>query len=561
MAQQIRMIQFDFNWSEPLNLIILALALLLLPLQLWLILRAKRDNQLTPGHWLRLSLNVLLWLAVVAFIIRPYLLKKAETVTGFLIGNDIPSSYANALADSINSLKKTVSSDIRSAKFDTLILTGQDFQPEIFNTILQATPKRIQWIPYLPEDKWQQLHWKGVVRKGEMQVVQGNVLSSKPQVLKLKYGDNVLDSIAIQKGFNQFRLQFPVFTEERTLIELAMDGEIRDTIRFYARPSQKFTFQFLLDSPDFESRALANWLGKAGHAVIYAATLSKNIRSQETINRAKDPDVVVTDAGNVNNKLVKKVLAAGKSVLFINVTKPDDEIKAINASLGTQLKVRRISVEESVLVSPGLTALPFRFVPDNLYFTSGTLPIAVERIRGRVGVSLLNETFPLQLAGDSAAYQKIWDAILAPVVPATTNNIQVQAPLFEGVDTEVTFNGFSNLSNFIRIGSDSVFLSTSPINEGSAKAFFKPTEIGWISSRDSLKMEMFVENQATAGDLYNTARLTNFIIIYNSLQKKLRNETGISSQHAYEVKQKLPDWMWFALIIVCFLAVWVERKL
>ncbi|MCE7071941.1 hypothetical protein LZG74_16620 [Dyadobacter sp. CY327] len=555
------MIQFDFNWPEPLNLIILALALLLLPLQLWLSLRAKKDNQLIPRHWLRLSLNVLLWLAVVAFIIRPYLLKKAETVTGFIVGDDIPSSYATALTDSINSLKKTVSSDIKSARFDTLILAGQDFQPEIFNTILQAAPKRIQWIPYLPEDKWQQLHWKGVVRKGEMQVVQGNVLSSKPQVLKLKYGDNVLDSIALQKGFNQFHLQFPVFTEERTLIELAMGSEIRDTIRFYARPSQKFTFQFLLDSPDFESRALANWLGKAGHAVIYAATLSKNIRSQETINRAKDPDVVVTDAGNVNNRLVKKVLAAGKSVLFINVNKPEDEIKAINASLGTQLKVRRISVEESVLVSPGLTALPFRFVPGNRYFTSGTLPIAVERIRGRVGVSLLNETFPLQLAGDSAAYQKVWDAILAPVVPATTNNVQVQAPLFEGVDTEVTFNGFSNLLNFIKIGSDSVFLSTSPINEGSAKAFFKPTEIGWISSRDSLKMEMFVENQATAGDLYNTARLTNFIIIYNSLQKKLRNETGISSQHSNEVKQKLPDWMWFALIIVCFLAVWIERKL
>ncbi|MCF2518885.1 hypothetical protein [Dyadobacter sp. CY351] len=555
------MIQFDFNWSEPINLIILALALLLLPLQLWLILRAQKDNQLTPRHWLRLSLNVLLWLAVVAFIIRPYLLKKAETVTGFIVGDDIPSSYANALTDSINSLKKTVSSDIKSARFDTLILAGQDFQPEIFNTILQAAPKRIQWIPYLPEDKWQQLHWKGVVRKGEMQVVQGNVLSSKPQVLKLKYGANVLDSIALQKGFNQFRLQFPVFTEERTLIELAMGSEIRDTIRFYARPSQKLTFQFLLDSPDFESRALANWLGKAGHAVIYAATLSKNIRSQETINRATDPDVVVTDAGNVNNKLVKKVLAAGKSVLFINVTKPDDEIKAINASLGTQLKVKRISVEESVSVSPGLTALPFRFVPGNRYFTSGTLPIAFERIRGMVGVSLLNETFPLQLAGDSAAYQKVWDAMLAPVVPATTNNIQVQAPLFEGVDTEVTLNGFSNISNFIKIGSDSVFLSTSPINEGSAKAFFKPTEIGWISSRDSLKMEMFVENQATAGDLYNTARLTNFIKIYNSLQKKLRNETGISSQHSNEVKQKLPDWMWFALIIVCFLAVWIERKL
>ncbi|WP_026629886.1 hypothetical protein [Dyadobacter alkalitolerans] len=557
------MIQFDFNWSDPANLIILTLALALLPLQLWLILRSNKDSHLTPRLWISLGLNVLLWLTVVAFIIQPYLLREATTVTGYFVGKDVPVNKANALRDSIGNVKQAITSDFEDASFDTLILAGQDFQPELFKMILraQAAPKMIQWIPYFPEDKWQRLNWKGILRKGEMQIVRGNMYSSQPQILKLEYGEQTLDSIALHTGFNQVRLQFPVFSEGRTLVALAMDDKIRDTIRFYARPSQKLAFQFILDSPDFESRALANWLGKSGHSVIYATTLSKNIKSQQTINKAKDPDVIITDAGNAGNGLVKKILSLGKSVLFINVTKPDEEITAVNAALGTRLNIKRISAEETVPVHSGLTALPFRFVPGNRYFVSKTLPVAVEKMRGRVAVSLLNETYPLQLAGDGAAYQRIWDAVLAPVLPATGGNIDIQAPLFEGINASVTSNGFPNALKSFEIGSDSLFLNRSVINPQSANADFKPTETGWIGSNDSLGIELFVENQANMEEIYNTAKLTDFIKSYNRLQARLETESGISKQTPNEVKQKLSDWMWFALLIVCLLGVWIERKL
>ncbi|MCF0052879.1 hypothetical protein LXM25_22600 [Dyadobacter sp. LJ53] len=557
------MIQFDFNWSDPLNLVILALAFGLLPLLLWLTFLRNKVDVSAPRRWIGVGLNVLLWLAVMAFIIQPYLITEAKSVTGFLIGKDVPAGRANALKDSIANAKKVVSADFKNTDFDTLILAGQDFQPEMLMeiSVAQTTPVQVQWIPYFADNQLQSLHWKGVVRKGEMQVIRGNVTSSKEQVLRITYGNQTLDSTVLKPGQNQFRTQFPVFSEGRTAVELVMDDHVQDTLRFFARPAQKLTFQFILDNPDFESRALANRLGKSGHSVIYAATLSKDVRSRETINEAKEPDVILTHAGNAGNKLVKKSLMAGKSVLFINVTNPAAEIKAINAALGTRFALDKITGKDAIPVKSGLTALPFRFSQSNRYFTSRAFPVAVEKARGKVGVSLLNETFPLQLTGDSATYQSVWDAVLAPVLPVIGNNVEVEAPLLEGIHADIALNGFSKMPEFLKVGSDTLFTKTSSLNNKSATIRFKPTESGWLRSDDSLNMEVYVENRKTENRVSQTARLIDFIKSHNHLQTKLKNKSALSSHHERGVRKELSDWMWFSLLMGCFLTVWIERKL
>lgn len=557
------MFQFDFNWSDPINLCILALAIALLPLQLWLILSGNEDSRFSSRRGIRLSLNVMLWLAVIAFIMQPYWLEKGKSVTGFFVGKDVPLARANALTDSISRAKKLISTDFKTEGFDTLILAGADFHPEIFQSIMRAQtlPRHIQWIPYFAENEVQSLRWNGILRKGELQTVRGEVNSSKKQVLKLTYENKTLDSALLDPGFNQFRLQFPIFAAGRVAVELAIDDDVKDTIRFFARLSEKLTFQFILDSPDFESRALATWLGKAGHAVIYAATLSKDISSKQTINAARDPDVIITDASNAGNKVVVKSISSGKSVLFINLTDAEAEIKAINTALRTQLQVSRVTTKESVPINRGLTALPFQFVQRNQYPISRVLPVAAQKIRGKVGVSLLNETFPLQLSGDSAAYQKVWDAVLAAVLPVPANNVEVEAPLFKGIDTEVGLDGFSIMPRFIKMGQDTIFAANSPLNEKAAKARFKPTESGWISSEDSLNIEMYVEEPARTRELYKTASMIDFIRSYHLLQDRSRKLSIVSGQKTKGIRKTLPDWMWFSVLLMCFAAVWVERKL
>lgn len=557
------MIQFEFNWSDPFNLMLLALTIALLALQLWLVWSGTKGSGFTTRLVVRLGLNVLLWLAVLAMVVQPYILREAKSVTGLLIGNEVPYATANALKDSIQSGKSIVSADLEKASFDTLILAGQDFEPALFARTMQAKsmPNAIQWIPYFGKNQFQNLHWKGIVRRGEMQVVRGSVISSGRQLLKATYGNATLDSAVLKDRFNQFKLQFPVFTEGRTAVTLSLGDNSKDTIRFFARPSEKRTFQFILDNPDFESRALATWLGKSGNAVIYEAALSKDVRSQENINKAKVPDVIITDADNVGNRIIKKHLAAGKSVLFINLTDPATQVKSINAALGTKLGMQRITAEETIPIRPGLTALPYRFVQQNRYLIAPALPVAVEKMSGNVGVSLLNETFPLQLAGDSIAYQQVWDAVFALVMPATERNIELQAPLFEDINAEMIFNGFPKMPSFFQLGSDTLFMKRSLLNTKSATADFKPSESGWISLKDSSNVECYVENQSFAGNLSRTAKLTDFVKSYNNLQNSLKEKTITTNQKAKGVRHALSDWMWFVLVMGCFLAVWIERKL
>ena len=103
-----------------------------------------------------------------------------------------------------------------------------------------------------------------------------------------------------------------------------------DTLRFFVRPRPVLAYQFVLDSPDFESRTLAEWLGRRGNAVTVTTTVSKGIQQSTTLNdgvgKGTLPDVVITDPSNAASSGVKKALAAGKSVLFIGLTQPEGTI-------------------------------------------------------------------------------------------------------------------------------------------------------------------------------------------------------------------------------------------
>lgn len=556
------MIEFDFYWAEPLNLLVLTFAIALLPLQLWLLFR-QPGKYISARRWLRVGLNVLLWLAVIALVTRPFLISGAKTVTGIIVGKDVPQQITKALMDSLINVEKTEAADLQERDFDTLLLAGQDHEPSLSPDIMQSRrlPDAIKWIPYFPADIPRNLKWRGLVRAGETQVLHGDIQSSERQTLKLTYGGKTLDSVALHAGFNHFKLQFPVFTLGRTSVELLLGNVVSSSLPFFSRPTEQMTVQFLLDNPDFESKALANWLGKSGHAVIYSATLSKNISSSLNINRAKDPDIIITGADNASNVFVKKALGAGKSVLFINMTKPATEIPSINKALGTHFQVQAATSEAFVTVQPDLTALPYRFAGSNRYGQTGKYPVAVERATGKIGISLLNETFPLQLSGDSVAYRNIWNAILATIRPPAKAHVEITAPIFRGLNSQIVFNNFPKPIELFQIGADTLFPQHSVLNARTAFATFKPTETGWIASTDSLGVEVFVEEQANDVNLGKVEKLRDFVSSYSKMRQKLSTGAAESSQGHNGVKRKLGEWMWFGLLMCCLLAVWIESKI
>ena len=564
--------QTTLNWTNPIIWLIALALLMLLLVQVWFIVR---DQSLSSARkWFRAGLNFLLWLLVAGYFLQIRWLVTQPATHALLIGDDVPTSVIRKLKDSLR-IQETFTSRNFKANYDSVTLAGQRFPTE---TLTQLSNSTVQWVPYDQPDQLLTIRWKGIVRQGERQHITGQIQSSRKQLLRLRYGNQTLDSAALHEGKNAFSLQFPAFLRGRSETELVLDGTATgestatadrpgestrgstslDTIRFFTRPTEPLIVQFLLNSPDFESKTLADWLGKQGHTVNVSATLSKNISSSVTINKpgkstAKTiPDLIVTEPANAASTTVRKAIADNRAVLFINLTNPETDCRAINQALGSRWQLRKLTNEPLIKLPNGLNALPYRFA-DNLNQVSiSGYPVAVQQGAGRVGISLLSETFPLSLSGDSVTYNRIWTAVLARLSKSNKNTIQMDAPVYSGMRQAVSINNPSDEPSNLRVGQDTIRLMKSPINERSATGYSSLRKSGWQTVQDSLAL--YVNELNSDDPVANRAVMSQFILAH----AQYKPTADLPAQTA---TAQLPTWTWLLLFVACLTVLWVEPKL
>ncbi|MGX5853521.1 hypothetical protein ACWKW6_07745 [Dyadobacter jiangsuensis] len=548
------MIHTDFNWTEPLNILLLAAAVALLVLQCGLLFGRHRTAGVRNDRFsIRLILNGLLWVSLVAWLFDPYFQSNGGSKKGLLIAGNVPSGAAGRMRDSVAVAELISADEIASRPVDTLVIVGQEFDETVFASIRQLKKSPVlHWRPWFAPNVLRDVQWKGMLRKGEMQRIEGSIQLSGKKTLQVRYAGQTLDSAMLNAGERRFRLAFPAFSEGRTTATLDLDGQTIDTVRFFAQPGQKLTVSFLLDNPDFETRSLATWLGRQGHSVLYESLLSKNIRSKLNINRAAESDLIVTSASNAANADVKKAVNAGKSVLFLQLGDPITDLRAINNALGTGFQPVKISNEESVAVSASLTAQPFRFEANSFQVQAWHYPVVSEKTTGKIVVSLLNETFPMQLSGDSIAYGKVWNEILAYARPAQVPVIEWDAPVFRNVPVTVHLNSFQPVPRLLTVGKDTVSTIVSALNDRSAAATFLPEKNGWLGLHDSLQTELYVQDYSP---LRYASRMQHFILSTQELDAT----TGLKDDAVST--RRLPGWAWFTWLMLCLAALWIEPKL
>ncbi len=549
------MIQLNFDRNDPMNWLIALVLVALLIVQVWLVVRNK--SLTSNRRWLRLSLNPLLWLVVVAYALKHNWQKTRPETHALLIGDDVPGTFAGRVKDSLRS-QDAFTARTFTDDYDSVTLVGQDFPTETLTRLSRTT---VRWVPYDQPDRLQTVHWKGIVRQGEMQRITGRISSSKPQRLAVRYGRQTLDSVALREGDDAFTLQFSAFARGRTQTELVLNNTTLDTLRFFTRATKPLTIQFLLNNPDFESKTLADWLGKQGHSVTITALLSNGLSSNVTINQprqssVKRPDLIITEPANAANPVVRKAGAEGRAVLFINLTNPAAEVVAVNRALGSRWRVRRTSNQETVLVRNGLTALPYQFVSAPNQFAVPGYPVAIQRTAerqgtGRVGVSLLSETFPLALSGDSTTYHQVWTTALTRLQPVRPDNVRIDAPVFRNDDGNVSINKPTKRLTQIRVGPDTVALTTAPLNEQSIAGRIRFSEVGWQPVADSLAV--YVANP-TGSTVAQRRLVQRFVQAHAKV-------SAVSGATDRLVTRRVPNWLWFVLLTVCLTALWVEPKL
>ena len=548
--------QLTLDWATPLTGLCLLALVVLLAVQGWLIGRNTALSRTRKR--VRLGLNLLLWLVLLGYVLQPRWPIAEPATQVLLVGDEVPTSFARHLQDSLG-IPERLTSRTLSGTYDSVTIVGTQFPAPL---LARLSSSALRHIPYPAPDELVRLHWNGILRQGELQRVTGLVNVATPQRLRLRYGNITLDSINLTAGTHPFALQFPAFLRGKNQVELRLGDKTLDTVRFFSRPTEPLTVHFLLNSPDIESKTLANWLGRQGHTVTVSATLSKALSSSVSINqsattRARTPDLLITEPANAGNAQIRKAVADGRAVLFINLTNPEVDSRTINQAVGSRWQARRVTNAPLVPVSNGLTALPYRFVDYLNQFSVTGFPVFVQQTAGRVqpgrvGVSLLSETFPLALSGDSTTYARLWTAVLARLSGAETNEVQVDAPLIQGLNQPITINNPTRRLTTLRVGADTLRLIPSPLNQLSASGHGLFPAAGWQLVQDTLAL--YVEASQPAKPLVSRARLDRFLLAHQQFGPSATASTPSPTT-------QIPDWVWFALILLCFTALWLEPKL
>ncbi len=503
---------------------------------------------------IKIVLNLVLWLLICLFIINPKWEKSTDSNRVLVYADDVPVSKAKQLKDSLKiqesfSQKAFDKSLIENPNFANQIgkvyLVGQEAKPEILSKIAGHP---IEWIPNFKENELQELHWSAILRKGDMQEISGKINLEENTVLSIKWGEQAIDSVKLAKGFNHFSLKFPVFTLGASSFDIFLGDKRLRNIEFFAQKNQTFRVLMLLANPDFESKTLADWLGRNGNQVKVISTVAKNTQSAISINQLDTnftPDIIISDPSNAENSIVKKAYSEGKSILFINLSEADLAAKSINQALGTNWTFKRISIQENIPVSTDLTALPYSVQTHDFQKNLADFPIAIQKKNGIVGVSLLNETFPLILSGDSLSYMKIWQGALQLLRPANSRNILLSAPVFKDSPNEIILNTSESLSE-VKVANDTLKAQKSAINPFSNQVKYTFRETGWQKIGDSV--EVFVEN--------SESQLAKSQLLQPYLKANPTNMGQIQ-----KLLVAIPEWLWFLLIISILSALWIEPKI
>ncbi len=542
------------------NLILYAGLGIILLLQIWSLMQSKSLKK--KRFWIRLGLNLFVWLLIFLFILQPEWKYTTNTNKILLADTSVPASYIQKVKDSLQIKESFTGKDFNRliAKnphfidhLGNIYLLGQNFTPQSLSRLSQKT---LRWLPYFANNQLQDLQWDGIIRKGDIQEISGKITVDKTQTLSIRYANQKLDSLVLQKGFNAFRLSFPCFSIGRTEAFLALNNEPLQDIRFYSRTPQALNVLFILENPDFESKTLSEWLGKNNHRVEIITTIAKDAQSKVSINKTNQakvlvPDIVITDPGNAANSLVKKAVADGKSVFFINCMAPEQDIKTINQALGTNWHVKKTTNEQFITITENLTALPYHIEENTNQKPVGEYPIAVQKKVGRIGLSLLNETFPLKLSGDSLTYNKIWSGVLQLLNPSFQNNISIEYPVYTDIQTTISLNNLSAPPNTLKIADDTTQLIQSVINPLSYTTTYIFRKTGWQNFQDSL--QVFVEEKPEY--LHKSRQIQQTLLALQNF------EAANSFTSAQTLTATLPDWIWYLLIVLGLAILWIEPKL
>ncbi len=512
----------------------------------YLSFKAWNTSLSTNRKLLRITLNEVLSFLLIGLIFQPVWEVSKTTVPSLVFPKGMEKAQIQFWKDSLG-IENSGEIDQLKPEANPVYLVGNDYSIE---NLHQLKDRQIQWIPIRKSGEFEFLEWKGILRKGEIQKIRGNIQVDTLTEISIKFGEEILDQITLEPGMRDFELSFAAKIEGRNQVSLILNKVQKVEVRFYTKTTQPKKYSLNFSFPDLETRFLSQYLRNQGETVNEEIQISRDTKIQTSEVEQDTLEVFITEPSQVSGRKVKEAIEKGSHILFIQSGEPEKSVQAINKALKTDFSILQSGNGENRVLENGAEALPFRFESGfgkNLLLEES---VAIQQIgNSKIGLSLLGQTFPIALAGDSVLYGKIWDEILGAMYPPEKQNWDLDAPVFEGFPTQLLLNQKVDEPNSVTLGSDTLFLSPSLVNSLTSTGEFIASESGWMPLGDSL--EVFVYPQAEMKEIFQSQ------IIHNFLKSANQNNSGIDT---ITRKQKIPAWIYLTGILILFTLVWLEPR-
>ena len=539
------MIEFNPSLPKIWLIIFLMMILLILGFQLFSIFKSADQS---PKKWVKSILNILFSVFLICYLLQPVWESDQGSDLVLVYSKDVSTSQIKGLRDSLG-IRKTLSIEDYQGKGNPVYLVGNRYSEMELNRLNGKNVHLVKGEEGLfPE----YLHWKGIVRKGEMQQVTGLLSTGKKSLLELKIQDQVLASDSIEAIQGSFNLRFPVQVTGRNEVNLFLNDSLIAGINFFAVPPIPKTFQLRFSFPNPEQRNLNRYLEEKGEKVDERIQVSRASQIQSIDEDLDSLKVMIADLNQLKSRSVRAELSNGVTgVLMINSGNPESDIREMNELFKTDFEIKRSGTEEWRELESGIEALPYTFEAKKGQKMLFENSVAVQDLGTmKVGMSFISQTFPIYLSGDTAVYSKIWDEILGDLIPDQLNNWSYDAPLFSDQIGTLIYNGAENENGFSLIGSDTIYFQQDLVNPFTQVTRFSKAESGWVSLSDS--MEVYLYGVQELETVRNSKNVADFLRGNNANEamEKLNSEKG-----------KISDWVWLGLFLLFSGLMWLEPRL
>jgi hypothetical protein len=325
-------------------------------------------------------------------------------------------------------------------------------------------------------------------------------------------------------------------------------------------------FLFLSGFPRFENRFLQEHLAREGHEITSRSEVSRNLYAWEFLNTARDRsdpfgrlgsfDMIVVNEeviSNLDRTRREELLKAVNEGLGVLVTAPEKSM--VN---GTFMKIQLPEYQSTkrtfiTIGSTRLSILPYIFAqnPDATFST-------VELEKGKMTFSLIPETYPMLLSGDSTAYRNLWASLIFNTARPKEENAVVFPVLWERMtDVKMPVGVYARSIPTLLINHSRVALERDKLIPEKWSGYYWPSDSGWYQAEiqtpnDTIRRNFYVPGKNSWATLRQQSAWSNTEHFLNTSTRSVTE-----SQPARSVS---PAW-WLLLFLFSFGFLWLEPRI